>query len=101
MKLPYTLRRNQQEIIDTIKKGLSSKNHLVIEAPTGSGKTFTSLASALPFALENDCRIIYCVRTNSQHEQVKREIKEFKKSSLFFTCMKKIIGYVTANACLS
>ena len=80
MKLPYTLRRNQQEIIDTIKKGLSSKNHLVIEAPTGSGKTFTSLASALPFALENDCRIIYCVRTNSQQEQVIHELKEFKKS---------------------
>ncbi|MBJ35026.1 MAG: hypothetical protein CMB62_00165 [Euryarchaeota archaeon] len=80
MKLPYTLRRNQQEIIDTIKKGLCSKNHLVIEAPTGSGKTFTSLASALPFALVNDCRIIYCVRTNSQQEQVIRELKEFKKS---------------------
>jgi len=80
VKLPYTLRRNQQEIIDTIKKGLTSKNHLVIEAPTGSGKTFTSLASALPFTLENDYRIIYCVRTNSQQEQVIRELKEFKKS---------------------
>ena len=80
MKLPYTLRRNQQEIIDTIKKGLNSKNPLVIEAPTGSGKTFTSLASALPFALDNDCRIIYCVRTNSQQDQVIRELKEFKKS---------------------
>ena len=41
MKLPYTLRSNQQEIIDTIKKGLNSRNHLIIEAPTGSGKTFT------------------------------------------------------------
>ena len=80
LKLPYTLRRNQQEIIDTIKKSLSSKNHLVIEAPTGSGKTFTSLASALPFVLDNDCRIIYCVRTNSQQEQVISELKEFKKS---------------------
>ena len=80
MKLPYTLRRNQQEIIDTIQKGLNSRNHLVIEAPTGSGKTFTSLASALPFALDNDCRIIYCVRTNSQQDQVIRELKEFKKS---------------------
>ena len=80
MKLPYTLRRNQQEIIDTIQKGLNSRNHLVIEAPTGSGKTFTSLASALPFVLDNDCRIIYCVRTNSQQDQVIRELKEFKKS---------------------
>ena len=66
LKLPYTLRSNQQEIIDTIKKGLVSKNHIVIEAPTGSGKTFTSLASALPFVLDNNFKIIYCVRTNSQ-----------------------------------
>ena len=59
LKLPYTLRSNQQEIIDTIKKGLVSKNHIVIEAPTGSGKTFTSLASALPFVLDNNFKIIY------------------------------------------
>lgn len=80
LKLPYTLRSNQQEIIDTIKKGLVSKNHIVIEAPTGSGKTFTSLASALPFVLDNNFKIIYCVRTNSQQEQVIRELKEFKNS---------------------
>ena len=55
LKLPYKLRSNQQKIIDTIKKGLDSKNHVVIEAPTGSGKTFTSLASALPFVLDNNC----------------------------------------------
>ena len=56
LKLPYKLRSNQQKIIDTIKKGLDSKNHVVIEAPTGSGKTFTSLASALPLVLENNQR---------------------------------------------
>ena len=80
LKLPYNLRSNQQKIIDTIKKGLVSKNHVVIEAPTGSGKTFTSLASALPFVLDKGNKIIYCVRTNSQQEQVIRELKEFKKS---------------------
>ena len=80
LKLPYKLRSNQQKIIDTIKKGLDSKNHVVIEAPTGSGKTFTSLASALPLVLENNRKIIYCVRTNSQQEQVIKELKEFKKS---------------------
>ena len=80
LKLPYKLRSNQQKIIDTIVKGLTSKNHVVIEAPTGSGKTFTSLASALPFVTKKNYKIIYCVRTNSQQKQVIRELKAFAKA---------------------
>ena len=80
LKLPYNLRSNQQEIIDTIEKGLQSKNHIVIEAPTGSGKKFTSLASSLPFVINKSYKIIYFVRTNSQQEQVIRELKAFKES---------------------
>ena len=85
LKLPYSLRSNQQEIIDTIEKGLQSKNHIVIEAPTGSGKTFTSLASSLPFVINKSHKIIYCVRTNSQQEQVIRELKAFKDSGNNFS----------------
>ena len=85
LKLPYNLRSNQQEIIDTIEKGLHSKNHIVIEAPTGSGKTFTSLASSLPFVINKSYKIIYCVRTNSQQEQVIRELKAFKESGNNFS----------------
>lgn len=80
LKLPYKLRSNQQKVIDTIVKGLTTKNHVVIEAPTGSGKTFTSLASALPFVTKKNYKIIYCVRTNSQQEQVIRELKAFAKA---------------------
>lgn len=85
LKLPYVLRSNQQEIIETIGKELSSKNHIVIEAPTGSGKTFTSLASSLPFVINKKYKIIYCVRTNSQQEQVVRELKAFKESGNDFS----------------
>ena len=85
LKLPYSLRKNQQGIIDAIKEGLSSRNHIVIEAPTGSGKTFTSLASALPFVIDNSHKIIYCVRTNSQQEQVIQELKAFKRSGNRFS----------------
>ena len=53
---------------------------MVLEAPTGSGKTFSSLAATLPFVIEQDFRIIYCVRTNSQQKQVIHELNQFKKS---------------------
>ena len=80
VKIPYKLRKNQGEIISRISGNLERKNHMVLEAPTGSGKTFTSLAATLPFAIKKGYKIIYCVRTNSQQEQVITELNEFKKA---------------------
>ena len=80
MKLPYSLRGNQEEIIESIRLTFQNRSHIVLESPTGSGKTFCSLAAALPFAIENDLRIVYCVRTNSQQRQVIHELRQFKKS---------------------
>ena len=53
MKLPYSFRDNQEETVESIKSALAKRNHIVLESPTGSGKTFTSLAAALPFAKKN------------------------------------------------
>ena len=80
MKLPYSFRDNQEETVESIKSALAKRNHIVLESPTGSGKTFTSLAAALPFAKKNDMKIVYCVRTNSQQKQVIHELQQFKKS---------------------
>ena len=80
MKLPYSLRANQSKIIDSITSALKNQNHLVLEAPTGSGKTFSSLAAALPFIENSDMKIVYCVRTNSQQKQVIYELQKFKES---------------------
>jgi len=80
LKLPYSPRGNQEEIIESIRSTFQNRSHIVLESPTGSGKTFCSLAAALPFAIENDLRIVYCVRTNSQQKQVIHELRQFKKS---------------------
>ena len=80
MKLPYSLRANQSKIIDSITSALKDQNHLVLEAPTGSGKTFSSLAATLPFIENSDMKIIYCVRTNSQQKQVVHELQKFQES---------------------
>ncbi len=78
MKLPYVLRENQKETIDLIRSTIANRNHLVLESPTGSGKTFTSLAGVLPF-VKDGFKIVYCVRTNSQQKQVIHELNQFKK----------------------
>ena len=69
MKLPYVPRENQKETIDLIRSTIANRNHLVLESPTGSGKTFTSLAGVLPF-VKDGFKVVYCVRTNSQQRQV-------------------------------
>ncbi len=79
MKLPYVPRENQKETIDLIRSTIEDRNHMVLESPTGSGKTFTSLAGALPFT-KDGFKIVYCVRTNSQQKQVIHELQQFKKA---------------------
>ena len=79
MKFPYVPRENQKETIDLIRSTIEDRNHLVLESPTGSGKTFTSLAGVLPF-VKDGFKIVYCVRTNSQQKQVIHELQQFKKA---------------------
>ena len=79
MKLPYNLRDNQKETIASIRSTIENKNQIVLESPTGSGKTFTSLAATLPFVFDKGLKIVYCVRTNSQQKQVVYELEQFKK----------------------
>ena len=80
LKLPYSPRGNQSEIIERINSAIRNQGHIVLESPTGSGKTFCSLAAVLPVAIENNLRIVYCVRTNSQQKQVVHELQQFRKA---------------------
>ncbi|HEC87652.1 MAG TPA: hypothetical protein ENI49_07325, partial [Thermoplasmatales archaeon] len=60
---PYEPRNYQTEIMQHIENSLSTKDPLVLESGTGSGKTICAVASTLPFALENNKKILYTTRT--------------------------------------
>ena len=64
------------DMIRDIKKTLSRGGHIVIEAPTGFGKTISVLYSSIDYALKNNKKIIYLVRTNSQEQKVVEESKK-------------------------
>ena len=76
---PYTLRKNQKEIMHTIKNSLDSGKDFVYESGTGSGKTICTLASAINYAIKNNKRIAYTTRTNAQQRQVILELREIRK----------------------
>jgi DNA excision repair protein ERCC-2 len=78
---PYTPRKNQTAIMQTIKRVLADRKNLVFESGTGSGKTICTLTSTLDFALENNKKIIYTTRTNAQQRQVILELREIRNKN--------------------
>ncbi|MCX6663340.1 MAG: ATP-dependent DNA helicase [Euryarchaeota archaeon] len=78
---PYSLRKNQKEIMREITDALTQRRQFAFESGTGSGKTICVLAAALTFALENNKKIIYTTRTNAQQQQVILELRAIKKKA--------------------
>jgi len=78
---PYKPRKNQIAIMQTIKKILNSRENIVFESGTGSGKTICTLTATIEYALENNKKIIYSTRTNAQQRQVILELREIRNKN--------------------
>lgn len=81
---PYEFRKNQREIVTLINDAVESRSHLVLESGTGSGKTVCALAPTLRYAFENDKRVLYLTRTNSQQKQVIFELRKINSKKKIF-----------------
>lgn len=60
----------QEDMIKDIYNALKEKKSILINAPTGIGKTDAALASSLRFALENNLRVLFLTPKKSQHNIV-------------------------------
>ena len=78
---PYTPRKNQIAIMNTIKNILEARRDIVFESGTGSGKTICTLSATLEFAIENNKKIIYSTRTNAQQRQVILELRQIRNKN--------------------
>ncbi len=96
MEKEFQSRGYQSDLITFIAESLRISNGAAIEAPTGTGKTFIGLDSALAFATEHGKKVLYLTRTNSQQEQVIRDLR--KLSSRIKTHAMPLQG--RANLCL-
>ncbi|EDR26949.1 regulator of telomere elongation helicase 1 rtel1, putative [Entamoeba dispar SAW760] len=63
----------QIEMMNSIQQAVKEGKHLLMESPTGTGKTLVLLHSTLTFP---DMRIVYASRTHSQLAQVVNETKK-------------------------
>lgn len=79
---PYpTLRPNQEEFIKLVDEVVRNGENVIIEAPTGFGKTISVLAGVLPYALSLGYKVLYLARTHKQMDRVIEELKAINKKN--------------------
>lgn len=88
-------RVGQKELIETVRKGISEKVPMLLQAPTGLGKTMGILFPILEDSLNRGQKAIYLTPKNSQHMVAADAAKQIRKSgskikSLILTAKKKI-----------
>lgn len=72
---PYRLRPGQDSVVAAIESLTHHGGSLVINAPTGSGKTVAALAPLIEHAERENHIILYLVRTHSQEVKIVQEIR--------------------------
>ncbi len=70
------IRPIQQDFIKTINEALEKKRSVIIDAPTGIGKTAGALAPTLSFALENNKTVFFLTSRHTQHRLVIDTVRE-------------------------
>jgi len=72
-KSPYV---QQLESMNKLVDVLENKQNVLLESPTGTGKTKTILCSVLPWCMKNNKKLLVVTRTHDQVEQFIRSIHE-------------------------
>lgn len=71
-------RPKQIELASRVYEALADRKHLILQAPTGFGKTAGVLAGILPFIEETESRVYYTVKTHREAEGVIRELSRIE-----------------------
>jgi ATP-dependent DNA helicase DinG len=69
----FEFRPQQLEMAQAIGRALESSHHLIIEAPTGVGKSLAYLVPAIAFAIDNKKKAIISTYTKNLQEQLFRK----------------------------
>lgn len=71
-------RAGQVELIETIEEGMSEKRPMLIQAPTGLGKTMGVLYPTLKEALARGQKVVYVTPKNSQHGVAEEAVEKLQ-----------------------
>jgi ATP-dependent DNA helicase DinG len=75
----YEHRVQQVEMLRAVTTALSQGNHLLVEAGTGTGKSFAYLVPAALWAMQNNARVIISTNTiNLQDQLIQKDIPDLR-----------------------
>lgn len=75
----YEYRPQQVEMLRAVTHALTSGEHLLVEAGTGTGKSFAYLVPAAFWALRNNTRVVISTNTiNLQEQLIKKDIPDLR-----------------------
>ena len=73
----FESRPQQLEMLRAVTKALSESQHLMVEAGTGTGKSFAYLIPAVEWALKNSLRVVISTNTITLQDQlIKKDIPD-------------------------
>lgn len=77
----YEYRQQQVEMLRAVAHALSKGQHLMVEAGTGTGKSFAYLVPAALFAIQNNTRVVISTNTiNLQDQLIKKDIPDLREA---------------------
>jgi len=92
-KHQYT-RPYQSDLINQLYTTLASSKHVVVEAPTGLGKTSAVWAAVRTYALEKKLKVLWLTRTASQVRQVSAETGATPVYGRRLLCLHEVISRI-------
>ncbi len=73
------VRAGQMELVGAVDKGMREQQHLLIQAPTGLGKTVGVIYPTLKEAMARGQKLIYLTPKNSQHAVAEDALERFRE----------------------
>ena len=85
------VRKSQAELILDVEKTVKEGNQLLANAPTGLGKTSSTLGPTLNYALKNDLKVWFLTNRHTQHTLAVDTLKQIQeKFGIKFSCVDLI-----------
>lgn len=95
---PYSEPRPGQELIlAAVETAIANREHLLLQATTGIGKTVAALYPALRYALANDKRLFVLTAKNTQQEMATAVLKLLNQDEAFRSLRLRAKAKMCAN----
>src|SRR5262245_32832237 len=98
LAFPYPLQRpGQERIVEAVETALANRDHLLLEAPTGIGKTVSALYPALRYALANAKRVFVLTAKTLQQDMAMKVLSLLNGDEAFRSLRLRAKAKMCAN----